>query len=357
MHINAINIIVPVAGLLTSALLTWGMRCYALKFDVMDMPGNRSSHQIPTPRGGGLAIVISMLAIGVTAGFTTSISSQAFYALLLPGVAIAIISFIDDHQPLPSGLRLIVHFFAACLSIVLLPNLPAIPVGEFTLASPWILYPLLTLSLVWLLNLYNFMDGIDGIAGGEAVSVLLAAASILWLHGERDWSTFLLWCSTPIVGFLYWNWPPAKIFMGDVGSAYLGITLGILALLTSADTPMTLWSWLILLAVFIADATWTLLVRMTTGQDWHQPHRSHAYQKVARHKKSHRFVSLGVIAINLIWLAPLAWIATVNANYGWAVCALAYLPLLGICRQQSAGQPSTDNESFPLSPQNPSTKL
>ena len=125
--------------------------------------------------------------------------------------------------------------------------------------------------------------------------------------------------------------------MGDVGSGFLGIIIGIMALLTSADSLLTPWSWLILLAVFIADATWTLLVRTATGQTWYRPHSSHTYQILARKKKSHSVVSLGVTAINIGWLAPLAWLATIHPHYGWALTVLAYLPILCLCWVNAAG--------------------
>lgn len=327
-----------ISGLITSALLTYLMRVYSLKFNVMDIPGRRSSHSIPTPRGGGLAILVTLLALLMYAGLTDVMLWREACALALPASAVAAIGFVDDHRPLSSVHRLIIHIAAAWLAVALLPNLPNIPLGGVTISSPIVIYPIMVIGLVWLLNLYNFMDGIDGIAGSEAISVLLAAATILYMTNDNYWSPILIWSCAPIAGFLIWNWQPAKIFMGDAGSGFLGITIGIMALLTSAETQLTLWSWLILLAVFIADATWTLLVRMATGQAWHKPHRSHTYQILARNKKSHAFVSFSVVIINLGWLAPLAWLATIYPDYGWTLTIFAYLPLLGICWAYSAGQ-------------------
>ena len=325
-------------GLLLASALTYAMRAYSLRFEVMDIPGARSSHQIPTPRGGGLAIVIALSMLLLWSGINGDMLWREVWALILPGAAVAAIGFIDDHRPLPSSLRLLVHSGAALLALALVPKLPSIALGTLTLEAAALLFPLTALALVWLLNLYNFMDGIDGIAGGEALSVLAGAGCILYLSGDVTWWPRLLWIAAPIAGFLIWNWQPAKIFLGDVGSAYLGLTLGIVALLTSATSTLTLWSWIILLGVFIVDATWTLLVRMLSGQRWHQPHRSHAYQVLSRKTGSHAKVSFTVVLINLIWLTPLAWLASRNSTLGWAIAALAYLPLLLICRTQGAGQ-------------------
>ena len=325
-------------ALMTSALLTGAMRLYSLKFNIIDTPNTRSSHITPTPRGGGLAIVITLLCLLVASSIFELLSWPATIALAIPGSIIAIIGFIDDHRPLTPRLRILVHFGAAALALILLPAIPSIELGQNTFPIPPIAYPLLAIGLVWLLNLYNFMDGIDGIAGAEASSVLIAAAVILYLHNETQWGAILLCFSAPALGFLVWNWAPAKIFMGDVGSAFLGIILGTLALLTSSDTPLNLWSWLILLAVFIADSTWTLLARISSGQAWHQPHRSHAYQRLARKTRSHACVSLGTTLINILYLAPLAYTASQSPEHAWQLTLLAYLPLISLCWWQQAGK-------------------
>jgi len=326
-----------ICGLIASVVLTYLSCIYSLKFDVLAHPSNRCAHSVPTPRGGGLAIAITLLAMLMYAGFAGLMNWQEIFTIALPGGLVAAIGFTDDHRPVQISHRLFIHFAAASLAVMLLPSLPTISFGALIISSPIILYPVMVIGLVWLLNLYNFMDGIDGIASSEAISILLSAAVILHFTNDAYWSQILLWTCAPIVGFLIWNWPPAKIFMGDVGSGFIGIVIGILALLTSADSSLTLWSWLILLAVFIGDAAWSLLVRITTGQAWHQPHSSHAYQILARKKQSHAVVSLGVVVINIGWLAPLAWLATIHPHYGWALTFLAYLPILYICWINSAG--------------------
>jgi len=326
-----------ICGLIASVVLTYLSCIYSLKFDVLAHPSNRCAHSVPTPRGGGLAIAITLLAMLMYAGFAGLMNWQEIFTIALPGGLVAAIGFTDDHRPVQISHRLFIHFAAASLAVMLLPSLPTISFGALIISSPIILYPVMVIGLVWLLNLYNFMDGIDGIASSEAISILLSAAVILHFTNDTYWSQILLWSCAPIAGFLVWNWPPAKIFMGDVGSGFLGIFIGILALLTSADSLLTPWSWLILLAVFIGDAAWSLLVRITTGQAWHQPHSSHAYQILARKKQSHAVVSLGVVVINIGWLAPLAWLATIHPHYGWALTFLAYLPILYICWINSAG--------------------
>lgn len=182
------------------------------------------------------------------------------------------------------------------------------------------------------------MDGIDGIAGVEAVTVAAGAALLLWVRGDAAMAGVLVLLAAAVLGFLAWNWPPARIFMGDVGSAYLGFVLGVMALATSAEGPLNLWVWLILLAVFITDATVTLLRRLLRGERWYEAHRTHAYQHAARRFGSHRKVTLAVGALNVLWLLPLAGVACALPGYGWWLAVVAYLPLLLLAVKFGAGQ-------------------
>jgi len=191
------------------------------------------------------------------------------------------------------------------------------------------------LGLTWLITLYNFMDGIDSIATTEAITVLAGASLILLGHHHSAELPLLL--IAPLLGFLALNMPPAKIFMGDGCSGYLGISIGLLAIIISSTTAMNLWCWAILLAVFISDSSWTLTTRILTGQRWQEAHRSHAYQILSRKRQSHGQITSGVAAINLCWLTPLAWLASLTPEYAAIVTLIAYLPLCLLCAQQKAG--------------------
>ena len=131
-----------------------------------------------------------------------------------------------------------------------------------------------------------------------------------------------------MAGFLVWNWPPAKIFMGDVGSGYVGFTISVFIVYSYITDLINIWVWLILLGVFIVDASITLVTRMITGQKWYAAHRSHAYQHLAQKWRSHKKVTLSVLAINIIWLLPIAWLAMMVPDSGDIFTALAYLPLV-----------------------------
>jgi Fuc2NAc and GlcNAc transferase len=184
-------------------------------------------------------------------------------------------------------------------------------------------------AMLWLLNLYNFMDGVDGLAATQCFFACCGAALLAWGNGGKtSYSIFCLLLAFSHLGFLVWNWPAARLFMGDAGSISTGFVLATLAILGAIHGYLALACWLVLLAVFITDASWTLLGRMLTGQKFTQAHRSHAYQRLSRHWGSHQSVVILLIAINGLWLFPLAWLIVLFPPYTAVLVLLAYLPLL-----------------------------
>jgi Fuc2NAc and GlcNAc transferase len=181
------------------------------------------------------------------------------------------------------------------------------------------------------------MDGIDGIAGIEAVTVSIAAAALLWQGQQPGLALFVAVIGAASLGFLAWNWPPAKVFMGDAGSAFLGFMFGSLALITHAVGAMVLWSWLILLGVFLVDASFTLARRLIRGERVYQAHRSHAYQHAVRASGAHGPVTLAVGLINVLWLAPLALLADWRPQWGIIFVGLAWAPLVIAAARLNAG--------------------
>jgi len=196
---------------------------------------------------------------------------------------------------------------------------------------------------VWMINLYNFMDGIDGLAAAQAIYMLgFACLAGVAFQGDAAFAQvgpWMLAVAGASAGFLWHNWAPARIFMGDIGSTFLAFTILALACLTLRAGWLSLPFWLILGALFISDATVTLLRRMTTGQAWLEAHRSHAYQRLSRRWGSHGRTSMLAIAINLAWLAPLAWLAMARPQWAPALVVLAYLPLVAATLVLKAGRP------------------
>jgi Fuc2NAc and GlcNAc transferase len=216
--------------------------------------------------------------------------------------------------------------------------MPAIPLLGWTLASGLIINILGVFYLVWLLNLYNFMDGIDGIAALEAL-VICVAGAILYYVTDNTTAAFLpLSLAVAVAGFLFWNFPPARIFMGDAGSGFLGLILGILSIQAATVEANFFWSWLILLGVFIVDATVTLLRRGISGEIHFEAHCSHAYQHASRYYGKHRTVTLGVLLIDLLWLFPIAIAVGLNIINGSLGLVIAYFPLYILALKFKAGK-------------------
>lgn len=321
-----------------SLLLTWVLRRYALARSLMDIPNNRSSHSVPTPRGGGVAIVLSFLVASPLLTFFVDVSWPYIWALWGAGALIAVIGFLDDHGHIAARWRLLAHFSASIWALAWLGGLPPIKLLGMDFNLSWVGHFFAVFYLVWMLNLYNFMDGIDGIASVQAVSACIGACVIYWLSGDVSliWMPLLL--AVAVLGFLYWNFPPARIFMGDAGSGFLGLILGLFSLQAAWTSSRFLWVWLILLGVFIVDSTFTLARRLLRGDKVYEAHRSHAYQFASRQFGRHLPVTLAVMMINVFWLLPIAMCVGLFDLDGSMGMVLAYVPLVLLAIRFHAGE-------------------
>ena len=320
---------------------------------LVQKPTNRCSHIQPTPRGGGLSFVlISLLA--TTVCLWNEVSSGSLLTVLLCGGAlIAAIGFCDDLYQLSIKKRLGAQILIIAASVYTLLPAPAIELWGIRLQSDIFCWGVTALALVWWLNLFNFMDGIDGLAGMEATCILTTAGGLMYYQQATESSQVLLpmlILTASLAGFILVNWAPAKIFMGDVGSTFLGYTLGVLAATTVYSGALNLWVWLILPGVFWVDATFTLLRRMLRGDRWYQSHQSHAYQRVSRYlvepegrnltrKAAHRKVTLAALALNVCWLFPLATMALFWPAWGLLLVLVAWAPLVALAAYYGAGKP------------------
>ncbi|QJD29447.1 MraY family glycosyltransferase [Methylococcus geothermalis] len=319
--------------------LTGVVRRYAQR-RLLDIPNARSSHRLPTPRGGGLAIVVAFLAGDVYWRCVVG-EPVAGFAILAGGVLVAAVGFWDDHGHLPARWRLLAHLAAAALAVMTMPGDMPLRLGFVSFGSGGFADFVGVLVIAWMLNLFNFMDGIDGLAGLEVVCVAAGASFLLLLSLPLGIFPPLApgLLAVAALGFLIWNWPPAKIFMGDVGSGFVGYLLGCEAIATAKAGTLSLTVWLILAGVFVVDASFTLARRMAGGERWYQAHRSHAYQHAARLLGGHAPVDHRVLALNLLWLLPLAGLAAWKPAWELPLLILAYLPLLYLAIRLRAGQP------------------
>ena len=343
---------------LLSFLLVVIVRRWAIRQHMVDQPNYRSSHSVPRPRGGGLAIVVSFLLALSYLALVGQLDVETFLALAGGGALVAAIGYRDDRRDLPARVRLIGHFAAAIWATAWIGGIPSLDLGFTVLHWGWVGYAVSVVGIVWLLNLYNFMDGIDGIAASEAVFVAGTGGVLLLSSDARGLGLTSLSLAAACVGFLFWNWPPAKIFMGDVGSGFLGYVLAVLAIASDQTTDVSLWVWLVLLSVFVVDATVTLLRRLLQREKVYQAHRSHAYQHITALLGSHVKVTLGVAGINCLGLLPLALIAWNWPNAAPVTAAIAVLLLTSLAIFFNAGVKTGDEDNgsaFPVQTPSEST--
>jgi len=294
------------------------------RFGLLDTPGPRSSHSAPTPTGAGVALVSALWIAGwlyplLPLSAQTPVFPGWITLLLVPAALLCLVGFVDDHHPLSARLRLLVQLGAA---LYLLLGL-----HDSLSGTPWLVLPGL-FALLWTMNAYNFMDGSNGMAGMQglfsgalmSVCLLLADAPVLGLATAA--------IAGACAGFLPWNVPRARIFLGDAGSVPLGFLFAGLGLLAYLGGYLSLPVVLLTVLTFHIDAGLTLLTRMVNKERWYTAHRRHVYQRLLVHGWSHSQVLMLYLALNLIVIAPATLLGTLHGQWAWALMMIATVILV-----------------------------
>ncbi len=302
------------AAFLITWLLVRGAIGYAHRRGMLDQPGQRRSHRLPTPRGGGIGIVIAMLAClpgALWAAWPSSVISGLLVALSL----VALAGWWDDHRALPVLPRLGAQLLGSgVFSLILVMT-----------GLSWWWLPLLLVGGVWSINLHNFMDGIDGLLAQQAIFVGCGLAWLAWVASQPALTIASASLAASVLGFGCYNRPPARIFMGDVGSGSIGLLIfAFSAMLWRVDHAL-LWPALILSSAFVVDSSLTLLLRMWRGRRWYTAHREHLYQWLVRRGATHAQVDTVYLGWNLLIAAPLAWLACSHLRLALPVTIAVYL--------------------------------
>jgi Fuc2NAc and GlcNAc transferase len=329
----AVATLIPavIAAALT-AVLTRALIGIARRRSLLAMPNERSSHSVPTPTLGGIAIAVSVFA---WAAYRFGADPICTVVIGSGGLLVAL-GLIDDLHDLSARARLPVQLVAVAFAVWLLPVPELLTIPPVTIETTCLIVAVELLVLLWFVNLYNFMDGIDGIAAAQCACYcggVLVLSQPLAPVGELLW--VLLGSA---LGFLYFNRAPARIFMGDVASGLLGLLVAVLALTLDADRQLPLIASLILLTGFWFDATYTLCVRIASGQRFAAAHRSHLYQKYARSLGHGRTTSMFICYV-VVWLMPLAWVSMRMPRWSLVWLAVAVAPLFIACVRMRAGFP------------------
>ena len=274
-----------------SFIMTYFIMRYAVKNKMTVIPNERSLHDIPTPKGGGIAIVLSWY-IGISILFFEGIIERNLYFALMSGILLAIVSLIDDLKGLKPIIRLAVQFISAILAFYALNGLRPLIMPQININYNFIVYPIAIIGMVWFINLFNFMDGVDGFASMEAI--IICAVFFVF-----TWSLSAILLIACITGFLYWNWPKASIFMGDVGSTQLGFILVVFGIYYHNTFEFSILNWIMLTSPFWFDATLTLFRRWRNGEKLSEAHRKHVYQRIVQAGSSHQRVNFFLLLINV----------------------------------------------------------
>lgn len=275
-----------------SYFMTWIFKNISQKRNILDIPNERSSHSIPTPRGGGLAIVIAWY-IGISVLFVMGLLNRSLYFALLCGLLLACTSLVDDVINLKPSIRMVAQIITVLVAFIFLQGIQPVQVFGKDIFPSFILYAITIIGMVWFINLFNFLDGIDGYASVEAITLVLA----YYLFTGHNINLILI---ASVLGFLIWNWPKAKIFMGDVGSTQLGFIIVVLGVYFHNENKLSIIYWLILSAPFWFDATLTLFRRWRNKEKLSQAHRKHIYQRLVQSGFSHLDVDIFLILLNAL---------------------------------------------------------
>jgi Fuc2NAc and GlcNAc transferase len=296
----------------------------AISKKVLATPNHRTLHKIPIPKGGGIVFSILSVFSVLLVWWKSQLSDELLWVLVTGGLAASIFGFLDDIKNIRTSIKLIMQILLSGWTVFWLVGCEHILIDW---VPSYLSLPLISFLLVWMINGYNFMDGIDGMAASGAVFVSLTIALVMFLTvGYTEIIYVFVFLATAVSGFLIFNWPKASIFMGDSGSIFLGYTFGVLLLFTVMSGDVSIWTWLVVFGYFLSDIIVTQIVRVILVKKWWHAHRSHAYQNLARITGSHLKVTRGVTIYNLFWILPLTIWSALVPEFALIAVFLAIVP-------------------------------
>lgn len=304
----------------------------AIRCGLIANPNFRSLHERPIPRGGGIAVACITSFLIAFLYHHALISLQLFLVLFPCGLIVTLFGLCDDRYEISARYRLLFQCLVALWTSFMLGLEPPLNLGFTVLSSSWLELPLGFAAIVWFFNLYNFIDGTDGMALSATIFISLSMSMFLFLHHDKQLALISFTLCVTSSALILFNWPPAKLFIGETGSSFCAFIICSVILASLWKHQSIFWIWLIVLGFYICDTTSTTVTRIIKyPRSWYKPHRSHAYQNLARQWNSHLKVILLVLAIDIFWLLPLATIAFLNPKLAWLITTIAYIPIILFC--------------------------
>lgn len=298
----------------------------AINNNIIAIKNHRTLHLSSTPKGGGIVFSFLFFLSIIFIWWSWQLPRELFIIFGVGGMFASIFGFIDDIKNIRAIFKLIVQIFLALWVIYWLENAGML---EFDWIPKFLVLPFLLFFVVWIINAYNFIDGIDGLAASGAIFISLTLTfSLIINNGPIEIMSIFVLIAAVVSGFLLFNWPPATIFMGDSGSVFLGYIFGSMLLFTTLSGNISIWSWLTVFGYFFADTTLTQIIRVVLVKKWYLPHRSHAYQNLARITGSHLKVTSGIVFYNLLWVLPLTLLSALWPEVGVVTAILSIMPAL-----------------------------
>ena len=306
--------------------LTYFYRSFAINKEIIANPNNRSLHKQFIPSGGGIVFSsIYVLLIGIL-GFFEILRFEMLMVFGLGAFSAALFGFVDDLYDINALVKLFIQF---SLSVWVLVWFDIGGLDILSWLPFWLSWFLSCFLLIWIMNLYNFMDGVDGMAASGTIFACVALIIVLIItSGFSNLVILLSLLLFTSLGFVLYNWPPANIFMGDSGSVFLGSFFGALIVISLIDGGISFWPWLIVFSYFIGDTHTTILMRLALSKNWYKPHRSHAYQNLARILDSHIKVTSGVQMYNIFYILPLTVFSVLQPGWAPFLAILALTPVI-----------------------------
>ena len=343
------SILLAVAAFLISLLLTQRFCDPTSRFHVLDQPNDRSLHTQPTPRSGGLAILAAVYVCGATAIYWLGQPGDVFYGWMGgAGLLVAAVSYLDDRHTLPSAFRIIIHILAAALITFGGFAISHMELPGLVLSLPYWVGVIVTLLFVaWMLNLYNFMDGMDGFAGGMTVFGFGVFAVLGLSAGSTLFAVLNLIVAAAAMGFLVFNFPPARIFMGDTGASTLGFLAASMSLWAAHERIFPFWVAMLVFSPFIVDATITLLRRLRRGEKVWRAHKTHYYQQLVQTGWGHRKTVLWEYVLMAACAGSAIWVARQTETVQWWTIGFwiaVYALLIAMVRWLGAGNLRTHED-------------
>lgn len=307
------NIILSLFFVVLSIALTKLFCIVAQNTKLMDKPNERSLHTVPTVRGGGVVFIGLFLLCIPLVCYWTQTPFKEQWVLFISVLLLALIGFFDDLYSLSAKSRFLVQCLVAGLVAVFLRP-ERLDLMLFSWVNPYLISVFLFIMIVWAINHFNFMDGLDGFCGSQALFLCIAYALLFHLADDVLYRDLCLILSFGLIGFLFFNFPPAKLFMGDVGSATLGFITFCMAIIAQQKYQIPIFYWFLLNILFLFDASITLLRRIINKEQWFAAHRKHAYQRLKQSGVETRYILLGQLIINGLFLIAVLLFHTRHLN-------------------------------------------